>query len=169
MPLFLDLFAGFLAVFLHMFDEEFGIYKEILCLNAFGQTASLNSYAYLGTPSDHAENGPDSLSRVQLELSMPPSSPVLQEPAHELCVHVPGKRKAWGDAASIIFQACSQHPKYGLEGKLDRYRDKPNDPLVVIPTTYNRLQQPRAVLGDQLATPNSSSTRAPWSRDLVLR
>ena len=24
----------------------------------FGQTASLNSYAYLGTPSDHAENGP---------------------------------------------------------------------------------------------------------------
>ena len=75
MPLFLDLFAGFLAVFLHMFDEEFGIYKEILCLNAFGQTASLNSYAYLGTPSDHAENGPDSLSRVQLELSMPPQFP----------------------------------------------------------------------------------------------
>jgi hypothetical protein len=35
MPLFLDLFASFLAVFLHMFDEEFGIYKEILCLNAF--------------------------------------------------------------------------------------------------------------------------------------
>ena len=64
MPLFLDLFAGFLAVFLHMFDEEFGIYKEILCLNAFGQTASLNSYAYLGTPSDHAENCPDSLSTV---------------------------------------------------------------------------------------------------------